>query len=259
MRTTTLSRFFALLLIAVGCSQTVAADEPKPGTPQSKFELSTKLVEQSRSAAAAELLKVVDPKQRPPMLLTGIAGLAELKVDLDSPESIRQAVERAIKTLSSPNGDYNERRRHIMLLARVPTPAAFDFLLTQLKSPSISDRRLAVNAVCYAGRWGTPLLIGMLDDATFLETNVVETERYAERTERQEMPERHFVHRMLQSHLMMLGIRGKTINVAQSKERVPVTEDIDRAKEWWSKHGDNYLAGRETPNLVLTTYRFQRK
>lgn len=133
MTTTILPRIVALLLIAVLCVQTVFADESKPGKPESKFEFSTKLIEQSRSAAAAELVKVVDPKQRPPTLLTGIAGLAEPKVDLDSPESVCQAVERAINVLSNPNGDYNERRRHIMLLARVPTPEAFDFLIAQLQ------------------------------------------------------------------------------------------------------------------------------
>lgn len=256
MRTTISTGLFTLSLIVL-CEQTVIADEAKPGKPQSKFEFSARLVDQSRPAAAAELVKVADPKQRSPTLLSGIAGLADLKVDLDSPESIRQAVERAIKVLSSPDGDYNERRRHIKLLARVPTPEAFDFLITQLQSPSVSNRRLAVNAVCYAGRWGTPLLIGMLDDAAFLETNVTASQRYAERTERESMPDEHFVHRMLKDHLMMLGIRGKTINVAQTQQRVPVNEDIARAKEWWSKHGDDYLANRETPKLVLTTHRFQ--
>ena len=139
----------------------------------------------------------------------------------------------------------------------MPTPEAFDFLVAQLQSASVSDRRLAANAICYASRWGTPLLIGMLDDAAFVETNVVGTYRYAERTEREQMPDEHFMHRMLQDHLRMLGMRGKTINVTNTKQRVPVNEDISRAKEWWSKHGVDYLAGKQVPDLVLTNHKFQ--
>ena len=182
-----------------------------------------------------------------------VARLAAV-VDSNVPQ-VRWEATEALILLNDPSVIPRAiQSKNYRLLAHIPTPEAFEFLADALKTPEKSVRQQAAIAVGHAGRWGVPLLIGMLDDSAQMEANIVSSEKYAERVERTSMPDEHFIHRLLYDDLGMLGLRGRRIDVRKSTERVSVIDDMARAKAWWAQHGDDFLDGKDLPNPNLTRH-----
>jgi hypothetical protein len=137
------------------------------------------------------------------------------------------------------------------VLATICTPAAFEHLVASLHSPRQDVRQAAINGLAQgADRWGAPLLVAMLDDASLR----VEKQPFPSIGigQEREWPESHSAHSALYGFLFRFGLPGRMMNLAAGQSN-NVPEEITRLKEWWKEHSRNFVAGRNVPNPDLTS------
>ena len=137
------------------------------------------------------------------------------------------------------------------VLATIGTPEAFEHLLASLHSPRQDVRQAAIDGLAQgADRWGAPLLVALLDDASL---------RMPKQPfpnigigEEREWPEWHRAHSALYAFFFRFGLPGRMMNLAAEQSN-NVPEEIRGLKVWWKAHARDFLAGRSVPNPELTS------
>lgn len=148
----------------------------------------------------------------------------------------------------------------IHVLAKLGTPEAVDHVVQNLHSRNPSTRGLALEGLGQgADRWGTPLLIALLDDPTLKveERGGKAEDRLSRRGSLEYWPEWHKAHAALFQFLYRFGLPGRMINLANGQTN-NVPEEISRLKAWWKEHGLAFLDGKAVPNPDLTTVMYNR-
>jgi HEAT repeat protein len=141
------------------------------------------------------------------------------------------------------------------VLATIGTPEAFEQLVASLQSPRQDVRQAALNGIANgADRWGAPLLVAMLDDASL---RIEKHEIPPLNGGATEWPEEHRAHAALCNFFSRFGLRGRTANLARGVS-VNVPDEISRFKEWWKVNARDFLAGRSVPNPELTSVMYNR-
>ena len=140
------------------------------------------------------------------------------------------------------------------VLATIGTPEAFDDLVAGLHSPRQDVRQAAIDGLAQgADRWGAPLLVAMLDDASLR----IEKHEFPLPGGASEWPESHRAHSALYAFFFRFGLPGRMLNLAADQSN-NVPEEIRGLKEWWKAHARDFLAGRSVPNPALTSVMYNR-
>jgi hypothetical protein len=134
-------------------------------------------------------------------------------------------------------------------LARMATPEAIQYIATAARSEDAQRKEAAVRGLAYGGRWGVPLLIQLLDDATLrrpghdLDGPIDAFSGH--------WPDEHIAHVSLFQCLAEAGLRGESKNLATGA-RFNVDEEIAQLKTWWARYGKAFLGGKPVPTPKIS-------
>jgi hypothetical protein len=64
--------------------------------------------------------------------------------------------------------------------------------------------------------------------------------------------ESHSALSQLSNFLANHGLRSEFRNPRNGRRKIDLPAEMNRAREWWKNHGDNFLAGKVVPNPQLS-------
>jgi hypothetical protein len=162
------------------------------------------------------------------------------------------------------------------LLAMAGTPKAIAYFERTLQSPDVQARRAAVDGLAEGDRWAVQLLMSALDDSGLYRhpppidlpdvaqlsapaSNEFHPNEAPSPFEIQPSigqmpwPEEHEAHQALFQSLYRFGLKGESLNLAGAGGRsFDVRQEIRELKEWWAKHGDDFMQGKTVPAPKIT-------
>jgi HEAT repeat protein len=140
-----------------------------------------------------------------------------------------------------------------VVLSEIGTSDAVNHVIRALNSDDASVRTSAIYGLQEgADRWAAPLLFALLADPSLIWKPEKE-KTPAGLWHDVKWPVSHQAHTAIFSFLSRFGLAGEWRNLylGQSND---VRQEIDRLQtEWWPKHGNDFVAGKQVPNPNLST------